>query len=120
MNRWSSKFYVPDLIELKEKVMSSDRCTQCEAVLDTDAYPESYREDFDNQCLCEDCYAGMLEASTYICPQCSGSGEGLYEGTLCSACKGAGEIDLNAPTREDYEADRADALNDERLLARGD
>lgn len=92
--------------------MSIDRCTQCEAVLDTDAYPESYREDFDNQCLCEDCYAEMLEASTYICPQCSGSGEGLHEGTLCNACKGSGEVKPHGPTREDYEANRADALND--------
>ena len=25
------------------------------------------------------------------CPYCSGSGEGQYEGTRCSACKGKGE-----------------------------
>ena len=26
-----------------------------------------------------------------ICPACSGSGEGMYEGTRCSTCKGKGE-----------------------------
>jgi hypothetical protein len=62
----------------------------------------------------------MLEASLTSARSALALGEGMHEGTLCSACKGAGEIDLNAPTREDYEADRADALNDERLLARGD
>lgn len=73
MNRWSSKYYVPDLDE-----------------------------------------------GPMICGQCSGSGEGLHDGTLCSACKGHGELDFAAPTREDYEAERADHLNDERLLAHGD
>lgn len=73
MNRWSSKFYVPDLVE-----------------------------------------------DSAICSQCSGSGEGLHDGTLCSVCKGRGELNLYGPTREDYEADRADALNDERLLDRED
>jgi len=26
-----------------------------------------------------------------ICPACSGSGEGMHEGTTCRACKGRGE-----------------------------
>lgn len=26
-----------------------------------------------------------------ICPACSGSGEGMHEGTRCSTCKGKGE-----------------------------
>jgi DnaJ-class molecular chaperone len=26
-----------------------------------------------------------------ICPSCSGSGEGQYEGTRCRTCKGRGE-----------------------------
>ncbi len=26
-----------------------------------------------------------------VCPNCSGSGEGRYEGTRCSSCKGTGE-----------------------------
>lgn len=26
-----------------------------------------------------------------ICPACSGSGEGMHEGTTCTTCKGAGE-----------------------------
>jgi hypothetical protein len=27
-----------------------------------------------------------------ICPACSGSGEGMHEGTTCRACKGKGEL----------------------------
>jgi transcription initiation factor IIE alpha subunit len=26
----------------------------------------------------------------YICPQCSGSGEGMYDGSSCSRCGGTG------------------------------
>jgi hypothetical protein len=26
-----------------------------------------------------------------ICPACSGSGEGMHEGTTCGTCKGEGE-----------------------------
>jgi DnaJ-class molecular chaperone len=26
------------------------------------------------------------------CPQCSGSGEGMYDGSTCSACKGRGQV----------------------------
>lgn len=29
---------------------------------------------------------------TGICPACSGSGEGMHEGTTCRSCKGKGEI----------------------------
>ena len=25
-----------------------------------------------------------------ICPQCNGSGEGMYDGSRCSSCKGTG------------------------------
>jgi hypothetical protein len=45
------------------------------------------------------------------CPQCCGSGEGMYEGSCCGACGGSGEIS-SGPSREDYEADRAEYLND--------
>ncbi len=45
------------------------------------------------------------------CPQCSGSGEGMYDGSRCSACNGSGEI-TSGPSREDYEAEKADYLND--------
>jgi hypothetical protein len=53
MNRWSSKFYVPDLVEKK---MSIDRCVICKALIDTDAYPESYREEADDDCVCDACW----------------------------------------------------------------
>ena len=45
------------------------------------------------------------------CPQCSGSGEGMYDGSRCSACGGSGEVS-SGPSREDYEAEKADYLND--------
>ncbi len=35
-----------------------------------------------------------------ICPNCSGSGEGFYPGTICHACKGLGEV-----RRDDYDPD---------------
>ena len=49
------------------------------------------------------------------CPQCSGSGEGMYDGTRCSKCHGSG-VERDDSGREDWEADRADERNDARLL----
>ena len=51
-----------------------------------------------------------------ICPQCNGSGEGMYDGSICHACHGSG-VERDDSRREDYEADRADQINDERKLA---
>ena len=50
------------------------------------------------------------------CPQCAGSGEGMYDGSICHACHGSGG-ERDDSRREDYEADRADQINDERKLA---
>ena len=35
------------------------------------------------------------EHEDLICPKCNGSGEGMYDGTICSLCKGSGveEVD---------------------------
>ena len=49
------------------------------------------------------------------CQQCAGSGEGMYDGTRCSACGGSG-VERSDEGREDWEADRADERNDARLL----
>ena len=46
------------------------------------------------------------------CPQCSGSGEGMYDGSICHACHSSG-VERDNSSREDYEADRADQRNDE-------
>lgn len=36
---------------------------------------------------------GIIEINEpNICPACSGSGEGQYEGTTCHQCKGDGEV----------------------------
>ena len=51
-----------------------------------------------------------------ICPQCNGSGEGMYDGSKCHACHGSG-VERYDSGKEDYEADRADQINDERKLA---
>ncbi len=32
----------------------------------------------------------MIVLRETICPSCSGSGEGMYEGTTCRSCKGRG------------------------------
>ena len=50
------------------------------------------------------------------CHQCAGSGEGMYDGSICHACHGSG-VERDDSRREDYEADRADQINDERKLA---
>lgn len=40
--------------------MSIERCADCAALIDTDFYPEIYREDFKMTPLCDDCYEGRL------------------------------------------------------------
>lgn len=34
---------------------------------------------------------GPDECEEGICPACSGSGEGMHDGSVCPTCKGAGE-----------------------------
>ena len=45
---------------------------------------------------CPACEAKRLakeaEESDWICPNCSGSGEGMYEGTTCYVCHGRGTV----------------------------
>jgi len=48
----------------------------------------------------------------FICPQCNGSGEGMYDGSTCHACHGSG-VERDDSGREDWEAERADQRNDE-------
>ena len=33
-----------------------------------------------------------LEVESEICPACNGSGEGRYDGSTCSNCRGTGEV----------------------------
>lgn len=47
------------------------------------------------------------------CSQCNGSGEGMYDGSKCHRCGGSG-VERDNSDREEYEADRADKMNDER------
>lgn len=68
--------------------MSIDCCEGCGEMIDTDDYPDVYRRDLDNQCLCDDCYAD----TEVLCGQCNGSGEGMYDGTICYRCKGSGVL----------------------------
>ena len=57
-----------------------------------------------------------LDDGDYLCHQCAGSGEGMYDGSICLACHGSG-VERDDIGKEDYEADRADQINDERKLA---
>lgn len=41
--------------------MSMDRCMVCSDLIDTDSHPEAYREEFENACLCEECYELRLQ-----------------------------------------------------------
>ena len=59
---------------------------------------------------------GCCSDDDTICPQCNGSGEGMYDGSICHACHGSG-VERDDSGKEDYEADRADQINDERKLA---
>jgi len=45
------------------------------------------------------------------CPNCAGSGEGMYDGTRCGSCGGSG-VERDDSGREDWEASRADERND--------
>lgn len=48
-----------------------------------------------------------------LCPHCSGSGEGMHDGTLCIYCNGRGVEDGGISKRE-HEIERADLENDLR------
>ncbi len=53
------------------------------------------------------------------CPQCAGSGEGMYEGSRCGTCGGSGEV--GTLTEEDREDALADAHQEREYdRARGD
>jgi hypothetical protein len=56
------------------------------------------------------------ESDEGYCPHCAGSGEGLHSDSICNYCSGSG-VERDDSGREDYEADRADQINDERKLA---
>lgn len=49
--------------------MSIDRCIHCETHIDTDYNAECYRSEFDDSCICDNCFE-----NSYTCPEC-GSGE---------------------------------------------
>ena len=67
--------------------MSIDKCIVCGDYIDTDDYPEFYREDMDDKFICDGCYN---ESDDDLCANCNGSGEGQYDGTRCPVCKGSG------------------------------
>ena len=48
------------------------------------------------------------------CNFCNGSGEGAYDGSICSVCKGIG-INRHAPPESDDDDWRYDAKLEERL-----
>ncbi len=52
------------------------------------------------------------------CNQCSGTGEGMHDGSRCSSCRGTG-IEQDHEAREEYEmerAERAEQAYQDRLL----
>ena len=57
-----------------------------------------------------------LDDSDFLCPQCNGSGEGMYDGSICHACHGSG-VERDDSGREDYEADGDDPINEDRKPA---
>ena len=59
---------------------------------------------------------GCCADDDILCPQCNGTGEGQWSDSICHACHGSG-VERDNIGKEDYEADRADQINDERKLA---
>lgn len=50
-----------------------------------------------------------------LCAACSGSGEGMYDGSTCCQCGGQGVVNPSEDDDwEDAECDRADLENDRR------
>jgi hypothetical protein len=56
---------------------------------ETMTYDDDWRNDKDYDRLMAD--DGLDDYEPGICPACSGSGEGMTDGSICSSCKGAGE-----------------------------
>jgi DnaJ-class molecular chaperone len=54
--------------------------------MDSLDFDEEWPEEFD------DSDVPTLDVESEICPFCNGSGEGHYEGSTCSNCKGKGEV----------------------------
>ena len=50
------------------------------------------------------------------CPQCNGSGEGMYDGSKCGHCHGSG-VERDESNREDWEAERAYQRDEDERLA---
>lgn len=53
---------------------------KCEWTLSNDDDGDEYETD------CKELYV----EENPICPNCNGSGEGMYDGTKCTMCKGSG------------------------------
>lgn len=50
-----------------------------------------------------------------ICSTCSGSGEGMWDGTRCSSCKGAG-VERDGEDALENAIAKADYENDQRMM----
>ncbi len=63
-------------------------CRACEGSGEMQIYPEYVQTGtFIDKCkVCD----GTGEVEDLICPNCNGSGEGMYDDTKCSLCKGSG------------------------------
>ena len=72
----------------------------------TSSKPVCFGTDCNETVACDDCdwYTSCDtedDEEEGYCPACSGSGEGMYDGTKCSSCHGSGEVgsapDYNDP-----------------------
>ena len=64
--------------------MSMMSCEECGHLIDTDFSPESFREEFNDRCLCEVCYEEMLEdldESRETAPEAVREGNGSSQST---------------------------------------
>ena len=84
------------------KIVNKGTCSYCGE--------EMSMELLDKDSRCPDCKVDDTDdGDADLCTACNGSGEGMYEGTKCSYCRGKGTTSHDLEEQEDrrdYEQDR--------------
>lgn len=68
--------------------MSVDACKRCGRYVDTDFHVEFYREEYDYEGLCDNCFEGRLKDEPRVfCPKCNKWTDAIDDGETCGVCK---------------------------------
>lgn len=76
----------------------------------SDAGPYNMSNPGNEDISADSAYGEQEESEMETCMQCNGSGEGMYDGSICRICKGSGVID-NCDQEEDPD-DQRDRIED--------